>query len=84
MNREKYLNRPSAREDPEMTKTRSVRLSEDLSKPDAWIAAQPEPRPSRSEATRRILSQALGKTADAKSPALRQASDAFLRALGHG
>ena len=33
---------------------------------DAWIAAQPEPRPSRSEAIRRILSQALG-TADAGS-----------------
>jgi Arc/MetJ-type ribon-helix-helix transcriptional regulator len=68
-----------------MTKIRSVRLSEDLSRRiDAWIAAQPEPRPSRSEAIRRILSQALGKAADAKSPALPPASDAFLRALGHG
>jgi hypothetical protein len=55
-----------------------------LSALDAWIAAQPEPRPSRSEAIRLILSQALGKTADAKSPALPPASDAFLRALGHG
>jgi Arc/MetJ-type ribon-helix-helix transcriptional regulator len=27
---------------------------------DAWIAAQPEPRPSRSEAIRRLLAQALG------------------------
>jgi Arc/MetJ-type ribon-helix-helix transcriptional regulator len=44
------------------------RLSEDLSRRiDAWIAAQPEPRPSRSEAIRRILSQALGKPADAGS-----------------
>jgi Arc/MetJ-type ribon-helix-helix transcriptional regulator len=68
-----------------MTKTRSVRLSEDLSRLiDAWIAAQPEPRPSRSEAIRLILSQALDKPADVKSPALPPASDAFLRALGHG
>jgi Arc/MetJ-type ribon-helix-helix transcriptional regulator len=29
------------------------------SKLDAWIAAQPEPRPSRSEAIRRLLSAAL-------------------------
>jgi Arc/MetJ-type ribon-helix-helix transcriptional regulator len=52
---------------------------------DAWIAAQPEPRPSRPEAIRRILAEALGKTAgaDVKSPALPPASDAFLRALGH-
>jgi Arc/MetJ-type ribon-helix-helix transcriptional regulator len=58
-----------------MTKIRSVRLSEDLSRRiDAWIAAQPEPRPSRSEAILRILPQALGKTADAKSPALPPAS----------
>jgi hypothetical protein len=34
---------------------------------DAWIVAQPEPRPSRSEAIRRILSQSLGKPADAGS-----------------
>ena len=54
------------------TNVRSARLSEDLSRRiDAWIAAQPEPRPSRSEAIRRILSQALVKTADAvKSPPL--------------
>jgi Arc/MetJ-type ribon-helix-helix transcriptional regulator len=68
-----------------MTKLQSVRLSEDLSRRiDAWIAAQPEPRPSRSEAVRRMLSQALGKSADVKSPALPPVSDAFLRALGHG
>jgi hypothetical protein len=34
---------------------------------DAWIAAHPEPRPSRPEAIRRILSQALGNLADAGS-----------------
>jgi hypothetical protein len=42
------------------------RLSIDLSKRiDAWIAAQPEPRPSRPEAIRRLLNEALGKPADA-------------------
>jgi hypothetical protein len=34
---------------------------------DAWIAAQPKPRPSRSEAIRRLLAEALGKPADAGS-----------------
>jgi cytochrome c553 len=34
---------------------------------DAWIAAQPEPRPSRPEAIRRLLAQALGKGVDAGS-----------------
>jgi hypothetical protein len=29
---------------------------------DAWISRQPEPRPSRSEAIRRILADALGGT----------------------
>jgi hypothetical protein len=33
-----------------------------LDRLDAWVAAQPEPRPSRSEAILRILSQALGGT----------------------
>ena len=51
---------------------------------DAWIASQPEPRPSRPEAIRRLLAEALGKPADVKSPALPPASDAFLRVLGHG
>jgi hypothetical protein len=50
---------------------------------DAWIAAQPEPRPSRPEAIRRLLVEALGRPADVKSPTLPPASDAFLRALGH-
>jgi hypothetical protein len=34
---------------------------------DAWIASHPEPRPSRPEAIRRILSQSLGKPPDAGS-----------------
>jgi len=38
-----------------------------LTKLDAWIAAQPEPRPSRPEAIRRVLSQALGNLAGARS-----------------
>ena len=51
---------------------------------DAWIVLQPEPRPSRPEAIRRLLAEALGKPINAaKSPALPPASDAFLRALGH-
>jgi len=50
---------------------------------DAWIAAQIKPRPSRPEAIRRLLAEALAKHADVKSPALPPASDAFLRALGH-
>ena len=36
-------------------------LPPNLSALDAWIAAHPEPRPSRPEAIRRILSQALGR-----------------------
>ena len=32
---------------------------------DAWIAAQPEPRPSRPEAMRRLVAEALGKPAAA-------------------
>jgi len=42
-------------------------LPPNLSALDAWIAAHPEPRPSRPEAIRRILSQALGNLADAGS-----------------
>ena len=39
-----------------------LRLSENLSRRiDAWIAAQPEPRPTRPEAIRRLLAEALGK-----------------------
>jgi hypothetical protein len=51
---------------------------------DAWIAEQPEPRPSRSEAIRRIVAEALGMPAavetPAPAPALPPPSAAFLRA----
>jgi hypothetical protein len=46
---------------------------------DAWIAAQPEPRPGRSEAIRRLVAEALGMPAAVKGVA--PPSDAFLRAL---
>lgn len=40
-----------------------ARLGRDLlDRLDAWIGGQPEPRPSRSEAVRRILTEALGGT----------------------
>jgi hypothetical protein len=67
--------------DSEMVRARLERQTLDAM--DAWIAAQPEPRPSRSQAIRRLLNEALGKPADVKSPALPPASGAFLRALGH-
>jgi hypothetical protein len=34
---------------------------------DAWIVAQPEPRPSRSEAIRRLLAEALAREAAARA-----------------
>jgi hypothetical protein len=34
---------------------------------DAWTAAQPEPRPSRPEAIRRLLAEALGKSTGAEA-----------------
>ena len=44
------------------------RLREDMSRQiDAWIAAQPEPRPSRSEAIRRLLAEALAREAAARA-----------------
>jgi Arc/MetJ-type ribon-helix-helix transcriptional regulator len=59
---------------------RSARLSEDLSRRiDAWIAAQPEPRPSRSEAIRFALrdwlasqSAIVKSTGTAAGPRLRK------------
>jgi hypothetical protein len=50
---------------------------------DAWIAAHPEPRPTRPEAIRRLLAEALGTpAAKAKEPTLPPPpSDAYLRAL---
>jgi hypothetical protein len=44
------------------------RLREDVRiKIDAWIAAQPEPRPSRSQAIQHLLAEALAKEADARA-----------------
>jgi Arc/MetJ-type ribon-helix-helix transcriptional regulator len=52
---------------PTTTKIES-RLSKDMSRQiDAWIAAQPEPRPSRSEAIRRLLAEALAREAAARA-----------------
>jgi Arc/MetJ-type ribon-helix-helix transcriptional regulator len=45
----------------------ALRLPETMSlQIDAWIAAQPEPRPSRSEAIRRLLAKALSREAAAR------------------
>jgi Arc/MetJ-type ribon-helix-helix transcriptional regulator len=49
---------------------------------DAWIAEQPEPRPSRSDAIRFALRDWLAtRPAAVAPPALPPPSDAFLRAL---
>jgi hypothetical protein len=54
---------------------------------DAWIAAQPEPRPRRSEAIRRLVAEALRGPAAVKSPIgdlpppLPPPSEAFQRDL---
>jgi hypothetical protein len=37
---------------------------------DAWIARQAEPRPSRAEAVRRLLDEALGKPVESARPAI--------------
>jgi Arc/MetJ-type ribon-helix-helix transcriptional regulator len=43
------------------TPVASLRLPDQLrGRIDAWIAAQPDPQPSRSEAIRRLLEKALG------------------------
>jgi Arc/MetJ-type ribon-helix-helix transcriptional regulator len=75
---QKLRGRPKSGQTP----IHALRLPEELrTKIDDWIATQPEPRPSRSEAIRRLLAEALGKPADAdKSPTLPTPSDAFLRA----
>jgi hypothetical protein len=36
---------------------------------DAWISAQPEPRPNRPEAVRRLVAEALGKARKARKAA---------------
>ena len=48
---------------------------------DAWIAAQPEPRPSRPEAIRLLLAVALDKPAALNSPASTEKEIAAERAL---
>ena len=45
-------------------------LTPNLSSLDAWIAAQHDPKPTRPEAIRRLLAEALGKPADALAPAV--------------
>jgi hypothetical protein len=58
---------------PERPKTEiepidSTRLRKEVRKKvDAWIAAQPEPRPSRSEAIERLLAEALAREAAARA-----------------
>jgi hypothetical protein len=49
--------------DSEAVNVRLVRDS--LDRLDAYICAQPKPRPSRPEAIRRLLAEALGKAPDA-------------------
>jgi hypothetical protein len=47
------------------------RLPEELGiRIDAWIARQPEPRPSRSEAIQRLLDEALGKPVETRRSAI--------------
>jgi nickel-dependent lactate racemase len=46
----------------------STRLREEVRKKvDAWIASQPEPRPTRSEAIERLLAEALAREAAARA-----------------
>ncbi len=58
---------------PERPKTEiepidSTRLRKEVRKKvDAWIAAQPEPRPTRSEAIERLLAEALARQAAARA-----------------
>jgi hypothetical protein len=56
------------RVDSEDVHVRLTRLAVDAL--DAWIAAQPEPRPTRPEAIRRLLAEALGRLDAVKSPEL--------------
>ena len=55
---EKRTRKPRAKQTGKMI---GVRLQPDqLAAVNLWIAAQPEPRPSRPEAMRRLIEQALG------------------------
>jgi hypothetical protein len=60
------LGRPSIPKDVHVRLTRPA-----LDTLDAWIASQPEPRPSRPEAIRRLLAKALGKAEDGHDRARR-------------
>ena len=53
---------------------------------DAWIAAQPEPRPGRSEAIRRLVAEALGMPAAVKgvAPSVRRVPAGFGRGEDQG
>lgn len=54
--------RPRGRPPTGITPMTGVRIPAELdAKLNAWIAAQPEPKPSRSEAIRRLLEKALSK-----------------------
>ncbi len=59
----KRIGRPPGKTKPQ-TKPVQVPI-ETIASLDAWIATQPEPRPSRPEAIRRLLAEALGKPAEA-------------------
>jgi Arc/MetJ-type ribon-helix-helix transcriptional regulator len=54
----KTRGRPATGRDPMLNFRSPPELTAKL---DAWIAAQPEPRPSRSETIRRLLEKALAK-----------------------
>ena len=63
----KKRGRPATGRDPLLAFRSPPGLTEKL---DAWIAAQPEPKPARSEAIRRLLAEALGKTGETARPAI--------------
>ena len=52
----KKIGRPKV--DSELLRSRMERAL--INRMDAWIAAQPDPKPSRPEAIRRLVDQALG------------------------
>jgi hypothetical protein len=62
------LTDPTPERPTEPDPTDQARLREEVRKKvDAWIAAQPEPRPSRSEAIERLLAEALAREAAARA-----------------
>jgi hypothetical protein len=60
----KKRGRPATGRDPLLAFRSPPDLTEKI---DAWIGRQPQPRPARSEAIRRLLAEALGKPVDAGS-----------------